>query len=1169
MSQMRWSLALVLLVAACSRGGVGKGIRVEVVDEVREATPFGAAKVEHRFGAGMDVYLAPAATPLAKLARVWRGWQHRVTNTRGRVGFPEVEGQFHVLVDANGDGLIDKRVLRVPSGSSVKVVVTELAEPDGDNWLQVTLDKRTYRPGDQARVFMTGFLAVTRPIDLEIWRDATDTSDRALLLSRQEGVFFGPVSQVVSFEVDRSWPLTPALRQDDYLVIPKGREKYFSGARFSLVQARKSNVLSGLSITINDGAAETESSEVTLQFTAQNAVYVAWSNWPTTPPETALRYPFTPRVGHVLLPGEGLRTVYAIFYDELGNYSDPVSDSIVVNKRIPKVPDPAKLHVVANPPGTFDFLVGDPAAVDPNVTVRIYADRYFVRLLGQTVARADGSFGPVNIGDGSVAGNVEKPWDFVYVVALNGLGRVSAPTAVINDSTPPVLRAEDISGAYIYDANGNFVGNPGDVFRALYSKPTTFAAATDAVGGQVDFSRFGGPSAVELFALATDLFGADVTIPNLPIDDDTISVRMRIRDAAYNYSPWVVGAGVYAVDTVPPGAPTILAHEGGNRQMRARWTLGPDIEAWAATLTTPTGQRIERQITLLEYVCQLALAPPEVCLGAYNPQADGLYTIAGLDNCDWYYLRVRAIDNGGNYSGYSNEVSDHVILPPPVFQTWGGLATDATGLIVFSMRAVTYASTYDIFFSPVTWPGYAYTSTLGAVSPVTVATGGRDPFLYRQSRLPLREWFKLTATANDGACKSAYAPPLSAATDLRVEAQNEGWGEEISLGGALAAVSDITGDGLIDLLVGAPTPRFVATVTGVTADIDTTFGYFFAPDDYDIPGTPLAVADLDGNGLPEYIVGSPLEANGSLLLAGAVRIYDSSYNLIDTLRGERYGLHFGFSVVNLGDVDGIPGDEFAVGGFGCAHRNCGFDNTTGQYNEGPGKVVIYQGTTRTPLIEYPGIMPGDYFGVAITGGRDYDGDSEPDLVVGAPGMNSIFVFKIGSLVPLGQLFGGAFDQAFGAALATLDVSPGVTRIVVGAPGRYAFSLGAVYAYSFTGSAVWYRDAYLPMAGPGFGAVLATGGDVNGDGIGDVVVGAPNGIQSYFYGAGSAYVLDGATGRFLYEVRGGILDGALGYSVLLPGELNGRGPRSEWVVGAPGSAYNGYQSGRTYIFTTDP
>ena len=84
----------------------------------------------------------------------------------------------------------------------------------------------------------------------------------------------------------------------------------------------------------------------------------------------------------------------------------------------------------------------------------------------------------------------------------------------------------------------------------------------------------------------------------------------------------------------------------------------------------------------------------------------------------------------------------------------------------------------------------------------------------------------------------------------------------------------------------------------------------------------------------------------------------------------------------------------------------------------------------------------------------------------------------------------------------------------------------------------------------FGFVAEAIGDIDGDGAGDYIVGAPNSSASALYG-GAAYVYSGADGTLLNVVRGGFID-FLGYAVSGGADLNGDGT-PDYVIGAPNLA----------------
>jgi hypothetical protein len=94
----------------------------------------------------------------------------------------------------------------------------------------------------------------------------------------------------------------------------------------------------------------------------------------------------------------------------------------------------------------------------------------------------------------------------------------------------------------------------------------------------------------------------------------------------------------------------------------------------------------------------------------------------------------------------------------------------------------------------------------------------------------------------------------------------------------------------------------------------------------------------------------------------------------------------------------------------------------------------------------------------------------------------------------------------------------------------------------------------------FGSDVDGIGDVDADGFADVLVGAF--LTSL---GGTASVFSGRTGQRLYMVQGGALTASFGYSVAGLGDLDGDG-RGEFIVGAPDDSTLEYRAGAAYIFS---
>jgi len=174
---------------------------------------------------------------------------------------------------------------------------------------------------------------------------------------------------------------------------------------------------------------------------------------------------------------------------------------------------------------------------------------------------------------------------------------------------------------------------------------------------------------------------------------------------------------------------------------------------------------------------------------------------------------------------------------------------------------------------------------------------------------------------------------------------------------------------------------------------------------------------------------------------------------------------------------------------------------------------------------------------------DYNGDGLADVAIGAPttGSGSVPVF-FGSFFGLGAspnvtLLGG--DQ-FGRSIAAVgDVNgDGFVDLAVASGG----DPGTVNIYEGSPAGPSMGNALLP-AGPvtaGFGTTMASAGDVNGDGYGDVIVGGREVAQVFLGGAKgmantAAFTLAGADGGDALIVQG-------------PADVNGDGAPDVFVGG---------------------
>jgi hypothetical protein len=320
-------------------------------------------------------------------------------------------------------------------------------------------------------------------------------------------------------------------------------------------------------------------------------------------------------------------------------------------------------------------------------------------------------------------------------------------------------------------------------------------------------------------------------------------------------------------------------------------------------------------------------------------------------------------------------------------------------------------------------------------------------------------------------------------------------------GKRVASAGDVDGDGYSDLVIGAPgangrTGRAfvyaggasgIGVVPTVTLDGPDAAGNF---------GSAVASAgDLNGDGYSDLLVGASCAPVSGSCGGGRVILFTGSATGVTrpgtVIESPSAAARFGDAIAGAGDINGDGLADFVIGA----------PNAMG----GLGQAFVFLGaagaTPVTPTWTLTGTDANGHFGSALAMSADVNGDGYSDLAVGAPNAGSIgrvFVYLGGAtgiaMTPSRMLDGiaGPFG-AVGSALTSGDVDgDGFDDLAVGAPGA-AMSAGAVYVYRGSSSGLNAAIRYDVSASAGltrFGASLSVG-DSNGDGYGDLAIGAPS------------------------------------------------------------------------------
>lgn len=319
-------------------------------------------------------------------------------------------------------------------------------------------------------------------------------------------------------------------------------------------------------------------------------------------------------------------------------------------------------------------------------------------------------------------------------------------------------------------------------------------------------------------------------------------------------------------------------------------------------------------------------------------------------------------------------------------------------------------------------------------------------------------------------------------------------------GNGVAGVPDLDGDGKGDFAVYTQL-RFTALLVEVHSGASGGLLYTLQSPRDPLGGFGFGMAgfsDLDGDGAGDLVIGALSEDYNPILGMNAGRAYgfsgaggELSYILASPYKMR--DANFGFSVAPVPDLDNDGISEVAIG--------APFESPDGK---GVGRAYVFSGATGRPLLELapPNRIREGAFGWAVAGLKDIDGDGEPDVAVGAPR----------ETVPGGPIFAGRvhiFSGKTGALVRTLISS-------------------------------------APMQTGFFGQSLARLEDTDGDGMDDLLIGSPGRI---FVRSGRASVYNPATGALQYDLTSPDQEALFGYSVSGLQDVDGDG-RGDFVVSSP-------------------